>query len=285
MRAGEPLRVRRPPDVPMLNTAPLLPWLLAGALLLLILLLRWQRRRPSRPSSTLPPEWPIGARPVFSKAERRLYRLLRDALPHHIVLAKLSLVRFCQPHDPRTVRDWYQLLGPVHVSFAICSPNGRVLAAVDLEEAHQSVRLARQLRIKKSVFEACRIRYLRCPPDHLPSVPELQLLVPQSTQPRGPQPAPALREARDTLANTVAWRRAQRAVLWQDSSFFHDSFLRGERREEGWSSGYSSWPADPEAAGRRTATRPSADGPIPPSDADRDGDAGPDLQPEPTGSR
>ena len=50
-------------------------------------------------------------RPVFSTDERRVYRLLREALPHHIVLSKLPLVRFCQPTDPAQVRYWFDLLG------------------------------------------------------------------------------------------------------------------------------------------------------------------------------
>ena len=81
----------------------------------------------------MPTEWALTARPVFSTDERRVYRQLREALPHHIVLSKLPLVRFCQPNDPQQVRYWYELLGSIHVTFAICSANGRVLAAIDLD--------------------------------------------------------------------------------------------------------------------------------------------------------
>ena len=73
------------------------------------------------------------ARPVFSTDERRVYRQLREALPHHIVLAKLPLVRFSQPTDQEQVRYWYALLGSIDVTFAVCSANGRVLAAIDLD--------------------------------------------------------------------------------------------------------------------------------------------------------
>ena len=87
------------------------------------------------------------------------------------------------------------------------------------------------LLIKQSVLGACRIRYLRCPVDHLPSIPELQLLVPQhSGQMRGPQPAPTMTQARDSLTSAVASRRRQRDALWQDSSFFHDSFFGADSR-------------------------------------------------------
>ena len=139
----------------------------------------------------LPTEWTLTSRPVFSTEERRVYRQLREALPHHILLSKLPLVRFCKPTDPQEVRYWYQLLGSIHVAFAICSTNGRVLVAIDVEGGRTPSR--RSQMIKQSVLAACRVRYLRCSMDHLPSIPELQLLVPHSgTTASGPQPAPTV---------------------------------------------------------------------------------------------
>ncbi len=190
------------------------------------------RRQPE--PKPLPAEWDVTARPVFSTDERRVYRQLREALPHHIVLSKLPLVRFCQPLDPQEVRYWYDLLGTINVTFAICSPNGRVLAAIDLDTDRGNSR--RVLQIKQSVLGACRVRYLRCPVDHMPSVPELQLLIPHSTAAsRGPQPAPSVAQTpRETSADAKATpdsRRKGRATLWQDSSFFQDSFFGADARD------------------------------------------------------
>jgi hypothetical protein len=219
-----------------------LTWIvaLAALALLLLVLLAWAltSRRPKKPNP-LPTEWALAPRPVFSTDERRVYRLLREALPHHIVLSKLPLVRFCQPTDPNEVRYWFDLLGSSHVTFAICSANGRVLAAIDLDTDRGNSR--RVMQIKQSVLSACRVRYLRCPVDHLPSVAELQLLVPSSNAPtRGPQPAspPAanLHQARDSLSSAVASRRAQRTGLWQDSTVFQDSFFAPDSRLDGFGS-------------------------------------------------
>ena len=214
-------------------------WSIAGVLAVTLLavvlvgvsLLR-RRRRP-RP---LPTEWSLSARPVFSSDERRVYKLLREALPHHIVLSKLPLVRFSQPTNPDEVRYWYDLLGAINVTFAVCSANGRVLAAIDLDTDRGNSR--RILQIKQSVLGACRIRYLRCPVDNLPTAAELQLLVPSSTAAtaRGPQPGIVpprdLDDARDSLASTVATRRAQRSALWQDSTAFSDSFFAPDNRQD-----------------------------------------------------
>ncbi len=210
-----------------------IPWIIALAALLLLVALGviwWLRVRTSKPAP-LPTEWTLSARPVFNNDERRVYRQLREALPHHIVLSKLPLVRFSQPTDPQQVRYWYELLGAIHVTFAICSANGRVLAAIDLDTDRGNSR--RVLQIKQSVLAACRVRYLRCPIDHLPSVPELQLLVPHSTAAaRGPQAAPSLATAGDASVGSVAPRRRERSALWQDSSFFQDSFFGAESRSD-----------------------------------------------------
>jgi hypothetical protein len=212
----------------------ILPWTLALAALALcagvLAWWWWLRSRTPRPAP-LPTEWNLSARPVFSTDERRVYRQLREALPHHIVLSKLPLVRFSQPTDPEQVRYWYELLGAIHVTFAICSANGRVLAAIDLDTDRGNSR--RVLQIKQSVLAACRVRYLRCPVDHLPSVPELQLLVPQSTaSARGPQAAPSVDSTREALPGATASRRRDRAALWQDSGFFQDSFFGAESRSD-----------------------------------------------------
>ncbi|XVJ71059.1 MAG: DUF2726 domain-containing protein [Rhizobacter sp.] len=171
---------------------------------------------------------------MFNTNERRAYRLLRDALPQHVVLSKLPLVRFCQPADTNQTRYWYDLLGAIHVGFAICSANGRVLAAIDLELDRGTSR--RVIQIKQSVLASCRIQYLRCPPDRLPSLDELHQMVPQQTgtaplTPAQNLPIPAgLSQARESLVTAVASRRAQRTHLWQDTNAFQDSFFAPDSR-------------------------------------------------------
>ena len=210
-----------------------LPWILASLSLALLLgagVLHMRTRSPRK--RPLPTQWTLTARPVFNSDERRAYRQLREALPHHVVLSKLPLVRFCQPLDPAQVRYWYELLGSHSVSFAICSPNGRVLAALDLENQRSTSRRSQQ--IKQSVLAACKVRYVVCSADLMPSLPELQLLVPQiGPAARGPQAAPAVNTARDQLANTLAGKRRERSALWVDSGYMQDSFFGTDGQTEG----------------------------------------------------
>ena len=242
-----------------------LPWIVALVALglLAVVLVVWAFRHAPKKSVDLPTEWALTPRPVFSTDERRIYRLLREALPHHIVLSKLPLVRFCQPTDPNEVRYWFDLLGTSHVTFAVCSANGRVLAAIDLDTDRSNSR--RVMQIKQSVLSACRVRYLRCPVDQLPSVAELQLLVPSAIAPaRGPQPAPTptgnLHQARDSLYNTVASRRAERTALWQDSTVFQDSFFAPDSRDGFSSSEFAPMPGAKPLPGASRRAEHTADG-------------------------
>lgn len=199
---------------------------LAVCVLGLAISLVWALRRPAYANKGLPAEWSLTARPVFTADERRVFRLLREALPHHVVLSKLPLVRFCQPTEAKEVRYWFDLLGASHVTFAVCSPNGRVLAAIDLEGERGVT--PRSLRIKHAVLTACRVRYLRCAADHLPSVAELQLLVPQGSHSRGPLPATAVHaslgrrradpDAGDDDFGSDWGQFSQPLPLWQEAS-------------------------------------------------------------------
>lgn len=208
---------------------------LAVCVLGLAISLIWALRRPAYANKGLPAEWSLTARPVFTSDERRVFRLLREALPHHVVLSKLPLVRFCQPTEAKEVRYWFDLLGASHVTFAVCSPNGRVLAAIDLEGERGVT--PRSLQIKHAVLSACRVRYLRCAMDQLPSVAELQLLVPQGSNSRGPLPAPAATQSLSRRRSSASedefgsdWGQfSQPLPLWQDASVFGGNEGYGER--------------------------------------------------------
>jgi hypothetical protein len=214
-----------------------LSWIIATMSLLLlaaagVLWLRFGGRRLPR---SLPTKWPLTSRRVFAQQELRVYRQLREALPEHLLLSKLPLVRFCQPDDPGEVRYWYELLANQHVSFAICSESGRVLAAIDLEGLRPTSR--RSLRIKEAVFAACKVKYLRCTPEQLPSQAELRALVPEPASKSVPVARVArMTEAKAQLSATVAERRRERQA-WADSNFVADSFF-DEVAAEGTVSGF-----------------------------------------------
>lgn len=223
---------------------------IAGIVGLAVLVLRRSGSAASAKAVDLPTEWPLTQRPIFSPEERALYRQLRTALPHHTILAKLPLVRFCQPEDREELRYWFNLLGPIHVSFVVCAENGRVLAAVDIERPNRPP-AKRVSAIKLAVLEACRIRYVRCRSDQLPTATELQLLVPANGEIPGQRPAvpgglsdaaarPAATHAAAPRAGTPAAPGAQGGPAaaaaaggqWYESGFSQDSFFAPETQRD-----------------------------------------------------
>ena len=136
---------------------PIQVWILAlaaiaGIIGLAVLVLRRSGAAASG-NAELPTEWPLTQRPIFSPEERALYRQLRTALPHHMILAKLPLVRFCQPEDREELRYWFNLLGPIHVSFVVCADNDSATPGnPGLTAAHQAAK-AIGARVAYPAFE------------------------------------------------------------------------------------------------------------------------------------
>lgn len=222
-------------------------------------LMVWAWIPPGKQTLSLPSEWAISARPVFNAGERRLYRQLRDAFPQYIVLPKLPLVRFCQPDDLAQVGYWYGLLGSIHVSFAVCTPSGRVVLAVDLLGRRE--RSKRATQIKEAVLAACRVKHLTSSVDQLPTLAELKSLIPAGSGGAAALPvdntvAKSLTSARENLASTVASRRAERSAKGSDSGLFLDSFFSPDSRMDTQSDGDSL--QGPLNASDSTAKRSSA---------------------------
>lgn len=201
------------------------------ALLALGALWVWADKRKRKAPAQLPADWSVVPRPVFNTDERRLRRQLAEAFPNQLVLTKLQLIRFCHPDDPRELRFWYDLLSPLYVGFAICSENGRVLAAIDIDDNPDGISSnsrRRALKIKQAVLEACRVRYARCPAGQVPTVAELQAMLPDNITARPSK----LTEAREHLAQTVASRRKERARhdSPREAPDFQDSFFSMDQR-------------------------------------------------------
>lgn len=265
----------------------------AAAVVAGLVVLAMRRGAPGKAGETeLPEEWPLIQRSIFSAEERALYRQLRAALPHHTILAKLPLVRFCQPMDRNDLGYWFKLLGPIHVSFVVCAENGRVLAALDIEKASRPT-AKRVATIKQSVLEACRIRYVRCRSDQLPTATELQLLVPaqgdgqRPAVPGAPHDTPA-RAAVNPASHPAAAAQAASAApsnaasspvgggQWYESGFSQDSFFAPETQRDPFDDTPVRSPATAPAAPPKNWAGPSTSK-FQPGDFGPAGDAGGDI--------
>lgn len=207
---------------------------LAGGILLGRL---WQQRATQAAHRSWPARWNLNARPMFSVHERTLYRELRAALPQHVVLAKVSLLRFCQSADARDAKQWYERLQALHVSMVVCTSHGVVVAAIDIDNGAGKGPNKSQ-KMKEAVLDACRVRYVRCAPGQWP---QPQLLASWALGPVGGAsenrsrnaPPNPLMNAGDQLARKLKERRAERASRWSESSFAQDSFFAFDSRLDG----------------------------------------------------
>ncbi|RZI80878.1 MAG: DUF2726 domain-containing protein [Rubrivivax sp.] len=196
----------------------------------------WQRRRPAH-QREWPRRWSLNARPIFTAEERALFKELRLALPNHVVLAKLNLLRFCQAADQFEARQWYDRLHTLHVSFAICTPSGTVVSVIDIDSPNKGSS-SRSQRMKEAVLEACRVRYVRC---RAGQWPHQALMAAWALGHNHPGPASAakhtlsdsLHDAGDEVARKLRQRRAERAARWAESSFAQDSFFAFDSRLDG----------------------------------------------------
>lgn len=140
----------------LLIAGPTLALLAGGAAV------HWWHTRRQRSAQAWPTAFSLTARPLFTTEERLLFRELQAALPQHVVLAKVNLLRFCHATRESEARLWFERLHPLNVSFVVCTPHGTVISAIDLEAPNRPTS-GRTLRLKESALDACRVRYLRVP--------------------------------------------------------------------------------------------------------------------------
>ena len=177
---------------------------------------------------------------VVRRRDGSLHVREREMVDGRQGISKLPLVRFCQPADRSELRYWFELLGPIHVSFVVCAENGRALAALDIEKPHRKVS-ERTQKIKQAVLDACRIRYVKCRADQLPTASELALLVPSQGEAHRPWVPSSLpdhpSDMRSTLAHAVRARRGEAESQWVESGYSADSFFAPDGSAEHADSG------------------------------------------------
>jgi hypothetical protein len=112
------------------------------ALTLAALSLRRRLRRPSGKAAARPPARPEGrelvsryqpsAVRVLSQSERQAFDLVRTALPGHLVMAQVPLVRYLRVQDKRVEEDWLRGLSMLSADILVCDSHSRPVLAVDI---------------------------------------------------------------------------------------------------------------------------------------------------------
>jgi Protein of unknown function (DUF2726) len=195
----------------------------------------WQSQKLRNLRRNWPRQWNLTARPLFTAHERALYRDLRLALPNHVVLSKVGLLRFCQSASQRDAKDWYERLQALNVTFAVCTQQGVVVSVVDMAP-HEERKGSRTQKIKEATLLACRVRYVRCMPGQWPQPGLMAAWVlgqegmAHSQAMSNLDHVDPLYDAGHELARKLKQRRAERAARWAESSFSQDSFFATDSR-------------------------------------------------------
>ena len=213
-------------------------WLVCASALIGGLLLGWAGHAyvTRARHQNWPKRWNLQARPLLNAHERALFRELQATLPQHVVFAKVNVLRFCQAADTRDARAWYDRLQALNVSLLVCTPNGVVISAIDLESQSPAPRsTGRSQKLKEAALEACRVRYLRCRPGQWPqgALMAAWALGQDVATPQHERSGDEFNDAGDQLARKLKERRAERAALWAESSFAQDSFFAFDSRFDG----------------------------------------------------
>lgn len=152
--------------------------LVLSALLILLLLgvrIR-QRRIPIAVAGAEPLDtviaWPPRAARVMSIDERQAYDLLRRAMPGLLVLAQVPLSRFLHVPSRHSYGEWMQRVGSLSADLLLCDAGSRVIAAVDIRAAEESIRSKRRHDRMARVLGAAGIHVLTWREGALPGLNE-----------------------------------------------------------------------------------------------------------------
>ncbi|RYX95913.1 MAG: DUF2726 domain-containing protein [Comamonadaceae bacterium] len=143
-------------------------WLLAALVLIgllvgavgAVLLYAWWLRRRSAARLMVPASWPLAARNVVNDEEREVLRWLYVTFHDHLVLVKVSVLRFTAPKRGESDEDgrWQSLLNSVYCTFTIATRDGKVVGCLDVSGKRTVSRAKREL--KESLLADCGIGYV-----------------------------------------------------------------------------------------------------------------------------
>jgi len=133
--------------------------LTAGAALGIGFYVVWLKRQANA-KMRLPSKWPLTARVLMTNEEYEVFRWLLATFDDHMVMVKLSVLRFTVPvskDENGGGARWQELLAGVYCTFTVTTSNGNVVGCVDVPAKRGFNKSNRQL--KESLLSDCRIAY------------------------------------------------------------------------------------------------------------------------------
>ncbi len=206
---------------------------------LTVLFIGWRKRVEANKS--LPKLVPLAARLILNRHEVDFLGRLQAAVPQGMIAVKPQLTRFMRLTSGAKGEEnyWFEMLKSMSVSFAVCTKNGMVIAAIDLVSPRNVQLDARA--IKRRLLEAANILYLTVDQNMQPNTQWLQQIVLGAEHAHlaessnayrnmlGGQSLESVEAARAKLEQLLQSRRDDREVAFRES-MFKDSFLQPDSR-------------------------------------------------------
>lgn len=144
---------------------------LLGALILLAIALRMPFTRSRR--------WPLYQKRLMTRAEQTLYFRMVNALPDHIVVAKVHLESFLGVKNGFRSGNWTRRISGLTADFLVCTRDARIVLAIDLDgNAPEPAKRAAENERKSLALASADIKLVRWHIRSLPTDTEIcQMLI------------------------------------------------------------------------------------------------------------
>lgn len=129
-------------------------------------------KRESNRRRQIPAHWPISWRLLVNSRERHVWAWLSKVMFDHQIMLKMPVSRFTMPTDSESVKDWFDLLNGIYCTFTICTPEGRVIGCVDVQDARNNSQF--QQRVKYNLLQQCGMTYWVVDPENFPKLTKIR---------------------------------------------------------------------------------------------------------------
>jgi Protein of unknown function (DUF2726) len=123
--------------------------------------------------------WQPNVTRIMTSAEQRVYKILRAALPDHMVLSQVPLSRFMKVATRHSYAEWLRRVGDQCADFVVCDSHSKVLAVIEVQSEK---RLSKPRALKRSTRKAKSLKAAGVtlhiwPEKDLPSISQVRQLI------------------------------------------------------------------------------------------------------------
>jgi hypothetical protein len=111
---------------------------------------------------------------VLTACEREAFDLVREALPEHLVMAQVPLVRYLRVHDKRTEDDWLRGLSMLSADILVCDTSSRPVIAVEILPSKLGPKAQERHERMRQLLEGVGVRVLIWQETRLPPAEQVR---------------------------------------------------------------------------------------------------------------